>query len=863
MPKPNSESLQDIKIPYPTEGVIRTAAIDDTVSPEDSAQLAVNMNFDRIGAFQTRLGLTEFADDLDGEVKNFGTLNNTTIPGGYDRFVKYPDDTSFESTTVENVSAVKIDSTHNIVMWGGVGGDGFAQVAITDLDTGIITMAGSPLEFEPSSSGGKVEGILVDSTHVLLVWQGVDGDGFAQIVAIDGSYNLTVVGSAFEFDTTSASSFTLAQVDSSHFIIFYTGPVGRALVLAVNLGTFAVTAAGAAFTFDALNTGSNSCAPIGDGVRFINFWAGSGNDGFVQVFLVNTGTWAITAIGSPLEFDTTNGQYNSCASLGDGEHFINFWLGANEDGFVQCFLVNPSTYAVTAIGSALEFEPDGVGDSWNSALASGDGLHFVNFWKTSNLGYGQIFEVDANTYAVTALNQPVSFGDVINFGMGSVMLDTYHALNFWPASASSGLGAFFSLEGAPVNNNYLYAQEEDGDILNWDNPGWVVRRTGLNPANKARFAQYLNRIWMVNGSELNGGDPVMTSDGGDFDTTLVPADFPPGDFIQCGFEGRVWVADKIAGVVYFTDVVQFTPPNTYTLTYDVNDNYIKNFSPQNGQTITGLFVTPRALLLFQEDFIFRIYGAFSVDNYPAYNVGTYSQESIIQAKDGIYFHHSSGFYKFSYDGQPVEISRRIIDFVQAIPRTFYENVTGIYDGFDAVEWCIGPVTVEGVTFTNCFVRYTISTQIWTIYDYPENETTAMISYDDGPTLNMIMGTETGRVNKMDDGYDDLGKPIAYEFIDRWRSYTSLYAKSKSIAGLNIYNQNGAGANISFQTQDSGPNVWEPIGVIDENACSLIPTVGSDDFNAGRLRLSGFSKGTPVVFHGIEILSLDDKGYDKN
>ena len=50
-----STTLKNIKIPYPTEGVIRSAQLNDTVTPENSVQLAMNVNFDRVGAMQTRL----------------------------------------------------------------------------------------------------------------------------------------------------------------------------------------------------------------------------------------------------------------------------------------------------------------------------------------------------------------------------------------------------------------------------------------------------------------------------------------------------------------------------------------------------------------------------------------------------------------------------------------------------------------------------------------------------------------------------------------------------------------------------------------------------------------------------------------
>jgi len=272
------------------------------------------------------------------------------------------------------------------------------------------------------------------------------------------------------------------------------------------------------------------------------------------------------------------------------------------------------------------------------------------------------------------------------------------------------------------------------DVSVWTGSAWSSVRT-TSVSTKARFSQWLNYLYMVNGT-----DALQVSNGGAFAATagFIPATtMPVGHFVQAGFDGRIWVGNKTTDALYFSDIVQFTPPSTYSITYTAT-NFISTLSSQDGESMTGLFRVPRALLVFKQNHIYRVYSSTNVDPYPAYNVGTYSQESIVQAKNGLYFHHSSGFYQFNYDGQPTEISKRVIDFVKAIPRSAYDNIVGIYDGYDAVKWSVGPVTVEGVTYTNCQMRYTISTQVWTIYDFPNNTITALTPFDDGTTLYQVV-----------------------------------------------------------------------------------------------------------------------------
>lgn len=396
-------------------------------------------------------------------------------------------------------------------------------------------------------------------------------------------------------------------------------------------------------------------------------------------------------------------------------------------------------------------------------------------------------------------------------------------------------------------------------IQAWDGASWVTKRT-TTVTTKARFSQWLNKLYMVNGT-----DALQCSDGGNFAATagFVPATtMPVGDFIQAGFDGRIWIANKANDALYFSDQVQFTPPATYSVTYDAA-NFIQSLSPQDGESFTGLFRVPKALLVFKQNHIFRVYNATNVDPYPAYNVGTFSQESIVQAKDGVYFHHSSGFYKFNYDGQPTEISRRVIDFVKAIPRSAYENVVGVYDGYDSIKWSVGAVTVEGVTYSNCQMRYSISTQIWTIYDFDAVAITALIRYDNGTTIEQVCGTSAGLVGKLDSGTTDFGGKIYYEIIDRWRSFTEMYSKSKSLSGLAVMTENAGGAEVQYQTEKSGVNVWSDLGKINSQYAALFPNASTIDFNNVRTRIRGYTSGTPIIFHGVEVLSVQIKGFEEN
>ncbi len=141
--------------------------------------------------------------------------------------------------------------------------------------------------------------------------------------------------------------------------------------------------------------------------------------------------------------------------------------------------------------------------------------------------------------------------------------------------------------------------------------------------------------------------------------------------------------------------------------------------------------------------------------------------------------------------------------------------------------------------------------------------TALINFDDGTTIYQVAGTSTGRVGKLDSGNDDFGDKIVFDFIDRWRSYTEMYSKAKSVSGVMVSSLNGAGTRFQYQNQKFGVNEWLDLGTLDENYDSLFPNASTEDFNISRLRLTGASSGTPIIFCGIEILTIQDKGFEQN
>jgi hypothetical protein len=310
-----------------------------------------------------------------------------------------------------------------------------------------VTTAAASLEFD-TDYGWYNSCHQIDSNHFINFWGGPDDDGYVQVFTVNTStWAVTTAAASLEFDTGHDWFNSCYQIDSNHFINFWGGLDydGYVQVFTVNTSTWAVTTAAASLEFDegqGYYGYYNSCHQI-DSNHFINFWSGKDDDGFTQVFTVNTSTWAVTTAGARLEFDTVNARINSCYQV-DNNHFVNFWKGADGGGFTQVFTVNTSTWAVTTAAASLEFDTV---NGWHSSCYQVDSNHFINFWSgPDDDGYVQVFTVNTSTWAVTTAAASLEFDTAAGRYHSCYQIDSNHFINFWGGPDDDGFTQVFEVE---------------------------------------------------------------------------------------------------------------------------------------------------------------------------------------------------------------------------------------------------------------------------------------------------------------------------------------------------------------------------------------------------------------------------------
>lgn len=389
---------------------------------------------------------------------------------------------------------------------------------------------------------------------------------------------------------------------------------------------------------------------------------------------------------------------------------------------------------------------------------------------------------------------------------------------------------------------------------------WTDKRTSLTGGSRARFSTFLNFTFMVNGTEATAVWDGNPSD--NFVTTGNASGAPTGTLIE-NFQQRMWIAGNATypARVFYSSVPTAVTTPVVTWNTDVTTGQWIDVSPSDGDFMTALQRFRNTLLIFKTNHLYRLFGIGQVDADPWYAVGTSSQESVVETKAGVFFHHSTGIYQYNIYGIVQEISRPIIDIIKAIPTTAYANIVGWIDPLgDHVCWYVGSVTIGGILYSNLVVRYTISTQVWTHYSYPYAFTASLRRaplYVAAGAQYALLGDSAGDVFEADTGLTDNGKPIAYSLIHRWETVDGLLSTRKTAMVANFSHYGGAGSSVAFQTQDNDPdtlNDWTkkigPLGV---------KNTGFNTMNVKarkmRFRVFGQSTGQPFVYLGYEMLGV--------
>ena len=413
------------------------------------------------------------------------------------------------------------------------------------------------------------------------------------------------------------------------------------------------------------------------------------------------------------------------------------------------------------------------------------------------------------------------------------------------------------LKGTNSQLLVVFSDGTNNDIYYKNAGSWTKILEDQTKDLKNRFTTFLDQAIVVNGTDVatawfgTGAFSQNTGTGAN-DLNLDDMDSYKCTLVE-NFKARVYMAGNTTtpSRLFFSTVASSTPHITWAPTTDWVDVGVND-----GSNITALKKYAYDLLVFKTKFLYRYRGSAGVDPEPLINIGTPSQEAVVEGKKGVYYFSSDpvGIYVYT-GGQPVEISRAVSDFLEAIPSTYFTTVNG-YTEADGDHICfnIGDVTVGGVSWTNVVLRYTISSQVWTVYSYPYEIRRGVI-WDNATNNVLIGGDSDGNILTMNSGLTDNTTAIEYDLITKYYEL-GLLSESNVINKMSAISSKAQGGLIAFQVDDKAD--WHEIGQLKK----FVTIFKNTNIKGKRVRFKiyGSSIVAPFQFLGFELLEIINKGF---
>ncbi|MDE1866121.1 MAG: hypothetical protein KGI08_00220 [Thaumarchaeota archaeon] len=412
-------------------------------------------------------------------------------------------------------------------------------------------------------------------------------------------------------------------------------------------------------------------------------------------------------------------------------------------------------------------------------------------------------------------------------------------------------------------------------IFMYNGSGWDRTLSGDTTNTITRFVDFAGRTIRVNGTYdsikvwngsnsagwVSSGNPInpdqFTHD------TSVNTQTLRAKYIEV-YKSRIYLAGDptMPDRLFYSQVISSAGNLAWTPSTDFVD-----INPSDGENISALKRYSLELLVFKPNYIYR-FKTTGVDPDPLIRIGTRSQESVIEGKKGLYFMHDTGIFRYT-GGYPEEISRPISDIISSISYANIQTASSWKDA-DHIYWNIGTLSVterkKTTTYANAVIRYTESSDIWTLYSYPFNPGEGA-TYNNGSSITQAIGLDNGVVATFNSGTTDLGEPIKSWLVTKWYEYANTSSRlSQGASGL------------SFQVQNSiyrNKTIEEIVGICDKaQDTHIMYQVDDDDitwydlgqmtdmisffsnlnikFNRIRFKIAVTSSLEAPIFQGLEI-----------
>ena len=402
-------------------------------------------------------------------------------------------------------------------------------------------------------------------------------------------------------------------------------------------------------------------------------------------------------------------------------------------------------------------------------------------------------------------------------------------------------------------SNHQLLAAANGSIYRLNGSSFASMISGLSSSAKVRFLTYLDNVVFFNGIDQPQSSTtpgVWVSTGGNLDVGSWPRDkFASTINTRAASWGRSTDPDTLH--------LSSLASSSGAISWSSGNKDIQVYPNDGGGNSTGITGNGRVILLFKERGLYR-YDDSELQRIGF--VGTTSHESIVTDDNGItyFFGQGSngvGFY-MTNGGRPVKISRAIIKYVEAISSSFYENIAAFTDG-SKIEWSIGSITIDGITYTNAYLVYFISEQSWSVYNRADRFRVFSQYINSDSAITTVGGDTDGMVQTLDSGNTDNGSAISSECEFSSLVFTTR-GRTKTVSEICTYAEHYQGMELMMKMDKK---TYQKIGSINKRNRYFkgFPILRGNELF---VKIIATNTGEPFQLDGFEfpVSGVLDEGY---
>jgi len=378
------------------------------------------------------------------------------------------------------------------------------------------------------------------------------------------------------------------------------------------------------------------------------------------------------------------------------------------------------------------------------------------------------------------------------------------------------LGMYFFKDIQSTNSNVLVAIDDststNSDIFDIETNTWVISKADDTAGALPVFCSFINYVFRTNGSDAMGSSTNPPTAWG---TTNCLATLKPK--YCCVWEDRVYALNdnsttKYPSRIYWSSLPSGAPlAITFTSASDYAD-----INPDDNDEITWGEPFGDVMLIFKNKAVYRwTFGQVEPDR--LIDVGTPQGRTVKQTQGIVFFANKYGVYAYTGYGQPILISKKVQDFIDAIPAANLTNMRAEID-HDHYYLYVGDLTVKGITYSNVMLVYTISTKSWHINTYPF-EIKAMARFESATlgatTINdaIYIGDDDGYIYQMDTGTSDYSGSTAATINGKiiTKEYPLVnFPKNSILDNLTFLAQKGIGSKVNYRLDRGDWKGWKDL-----------------------------------------------------